>query len=127
MNKRALGLAFILNLLWEFWHSQFYTSVLGHSVSWPFLVTASFLDVLLVWLIIFVAEKIYKSYLIVIFLGFLAAVFNEKMALWFHLWQYNSKMAIVPLLKIGLTPVLQMTLLPFFIYLFENKFKTPPK
>ena len=48
----------------------------------------------------------------IIFLGFLLATVVEKYALANGLWAYNHQMPIISGLNVGLTPVLQMMLIP---------------
>lgn len=56
-------------------------------------------------------------------LGAVCAVFFELFAVRFELWKYGSAMPIVPFIKVGLLPFVQLTLLvPLAIWL-ARKFK----
>lgn len=48
-------------------------------------------------------------------IGFLAAVTIERFAIASGLWAYGPLMPIIPVFGVGLTPVLQMTVIPTFI------------
>lgn len=53
--------------------------------------------------------------------GFIIAVLIEKYALSTGRWVYNNLMPMIPLLNVGLFPVLQMILLPLFFMKISNK------
>ncbi len=60
-------------------------------------------------------------YLFAAALGTLCAVFFERFAFHFGLWTYSELMPIVPILKVGLLPFVQLTLLvPMAIWLSEK-------
>ena len=49
-------------------------------------------------------------------IGFIISVFVEQSALSINMWDYSSLMPKIPLLDAGITPVLQMLVLPLFIF-----------
>jgi len=62
-----------------------------------------------------------KDLLVLAIIGFYAAVQIEQQALLSDQWSYTSSMPVIPYLKAGLTPVLQMTiLLPVSIYITKK-------
>lgn len=62
-----------------------------------------------------------KDITILTTVGFFVAVGIEWRALLFGRWAYADAMPITPYLKVGLTPILQMTpLLPFSVYLIKK-------
>lgn len=64
-----------------------------------------------------------KFYIAAAFLGAICAVVFEWFAFWFELWKYNSAMPVVPIIRVGLLPFVQLTLLvPLAIWLTQ-KFK----
>ena len=77
----------------------------------------------------FVFKRIFKGenekrqrLLAIVFVGFLLAVLVEKYALANSMWSYNAWMPVLPELNVGLTPVLQMMLIPLVTQLFlENR------
>lgn len=70
-----------------------------------------------------------KDVVVLTIVGLFVAVGIEQRALLFGLWAYTDAMPVIPYLKVGLTPILQMTLLlPFSVYftkklvvIFENR------
>jgi hypothetical protein len=56
-----------------------------------------------------------KNWLI-IFIGILIAIFNEWYGLNTGRWLYNDLMPIIPIIKTGLTPTIQLGLLGYFSY-----------
>jgi hypothetical protein len=61
------------------------------------------------------------KFMFVSFLGIVVSVVIEKLALSFGRWSYNSLMPIVPVLNVGLTPVLQMIILPVVSIVFAKR------
>lgn len=120
----VFGLAFVLNFIWEISQSFLYAP---HYVGIAGLITvhlrASLGDVLIIFVImlldtfisknLYVGEKIGKIRLAaIIFIGLMLATSVEKYALATGRWSYNPSMPIVPWLNVGLTPILQMMLIP---------------
>jgi len=120
-------ISFVLNLIWENLQAPLYQ---GYGNFWQHLSicsVASLGDVLIILVLYFILvmvnknifwiTKISKSDIIlVVTLGFLIAVGIEKWALMIGRWQYTEAMPMVPLLDVGLTPLLQMMLLPLLIF-----------
>lgn len=62
-----------------------------------------------------------KDYFFLTLLGGIIAVFVEYKALITHKWYYLSNMPLIPILNIGLSPVMQMTLLtPLIFFLVHS-------
>lgn len=53
--------------------------------------------------------------------GFFIAIIIEKYALSVGRWEYAKPMPIMPFIKVGLTPVLQMIILPAIVLKFSRK------
>jgi sterol desaturase/sphingolipid hydroxylase (fatty acid hydroxylase superfamily) len=53
--------------------------------------------------------------------GFGIALLFEKIALYYGLWSYSNLMPILPLGQIGISPILQMLILPFLVFYWVNK------
>ncbi len=119
--------SFILNFLWEISQAFLYAP---HFVGIAGLITvhlrAGLGDVLMVFIIlaldtlilnrIFVGEKTaVKRYLVIMLIGFVLATLVEKYALATGRWSYASLMPIIPFLNVGLTPILQMIVIPSVI------------
>jgi hypothetical protein len=59
---------------------------------------------------------------LVIILGVLVAVGVEKWALNTLRWEYASTMPLIPYIKVGLLPILQMTILPWATFRLVRKY-----
>lgn len=59
-----------------------------------------------------------NSWLIIV-MGIIIAVFNEWYGLSTGRWMYNSLMPVLPIIKVGLTPTLQLGLLAYISYKIE--------
>ncbi|PIR40129.1 MAG: hypothetical protein COV33_01390 [Candidatus Zambryskibacteria bacterium CG10_big_fil_rev_8_21_14_0_10_34_34] len=116
-------IAFVLNLIWENLHVVFYDNYLGGPTTRFILLQASVVDAFLI--ILLSLPFLYKNYfknkmwLIIIF-GIIMAVFIEWFALYNNWWQYNPNMPIVPILKVGLTPMIQLGILGYFSLRLSN-------
>lgn len=64
-----------------------------------------------------------KSWLIIV-IGIVVAIFNEWYGLSTSRWVYNSFMPILPLIKVGLTPTLQLGVLGYLTYKIEKYIST---
>ena len=117
-------ITFILNLIWENLQMPLYTGYISYVIWGISCIKASLGDILIV-LAMFIPVVIFrnkfdwfKNYTkldLIIFLcvGLLISIGFEKFALATNRWQYSSLMPIIPLVNVGLSPVLQMMLLPF--------------
>jgi len=122
-------LAFGLNFLWEIAQSFLYAP---HYQGFGQLISvhlwASVGDVVMVAVILSITKIISGRILknknkklelfVIILLGFFLAVAVEKYALANLMWAYNVWMPMIPFLKVGLTPVLQMMLIPTAVWIF---------
>jgi hypothetical protein len=62
-----------------------------------------------------------QDYTILIVLGFFIAVLIEQNALLLQTWSYTEAMPLIPYVRVGLTPVLQMTvLLPLTFFVTQR-------
>ncbi|OJI08874.1 MAG: hypothetical protein COX02_01485 [Candidatus Vogelbacteria bacterium CG22_combo_CG10-13_8_21_14_all_37_9] len=119
-------LALILNLIWEHWHSQFYQHYQGGEISNFILGRAALFDasfITLVSLSFLVFQRLQKRLWLAFVIGVVFALALELFALQTGRWSYNSLMPIIPLLKVGLTPTLQLGLINYLLLkltLFPN-------
>lgn len=66
------------------------------------------------------------TWVIVPLIGVLLALSFEFWAVYVdHRWQYTEAMPLIPVLQIGLTPVLQMLIIPLVTLLFTSRFSRP--
>lgn len=122
-------LALILNFIWEISHSFLYVPhYVGISEMIKVHLRASMGDILLVFIVltldILIFGNVYERnsiqrLLIMAFFGFVLATMVEKYALFVGRWAYSPLMPIIPWLNVGLTPILQMTLIPPSIVVFN--------
>jgi hypothetical protein len=128
-------ITFISNFFWEISQAFLYAPhFIGIGGLIKVHIRASLGDLLIVFLILLfdtiVFKRIFskrnfvmKRYAVMALLGFVLAVIIEKYALTTGRWSYNSLMPIIPLINVGLTPVLQMILLPSLVIFFSEKLK----
>ncbi len=127
---KTLSIAFVLNFIWEISHSLLYAPhFVGIADFMKVHVRVTLGDTVVVFIIflldtyvfarIFSEKKVgWKRIASIMFSGFIWAVAVEKYALATGRWSYNHLMPIVPFLKIGLTPLAQMTLItPLSIFM----------
>jgi hypothetical protein len=127
LNYATLGaIAFLANVAWEYSHLPLYTSYehLGHGTA--LVLWASAGDVMYTFLVVlFVAickrnelwfqKANMPEYILLGILGLATALFVEYKALALHRWAYTT--AMPTLFGVGLSPMLQLTLLiPLSVY-----------
>lgn len=116
-------LSFILNLFWENIQMSLYTGYRETSLFGINCLLATFGDIIIIFaLYSFVALKNKNfawftnaskiDYLLLSGLGVLIAILIEKFALATNRWGYAETMPIIPIVDVGVAPVLQMLLLP---------------
>ncbi len=124
--------AFLLNAAWEILQIPLYK---GGVYEWDhilFCVLASVADVIMALLIYFGFAFIYKNALWIkklsisriinlVLTGGIGAVVAETMHLSIGTWSYAASMPLIPIAKVGLSPVLQFMFLPLFIYILSFK------
>ena len=119
-------IAFVLNFIWENLHFVLYDNYLGGPVSRFILLQATVADAFLI--VLLSLPFLYKNYfknkmwLIIIF-GIIMAVFIEWFALYTNWWQYGSNMPIAPILKVGISPMVQLGILGYFSLKLSNPHK----
>lgn len=122
-----VGLAFLLNYVWEIGHCPLYTSCTYDLPHFVFLALASLADVIMVGLLYFGFALIYRDGLWImhltisrvlwlILVGGAGATVSEIAHLSAGNWVYADSMPIIPGIGVGLTPVLQFMILPVLIY-----------
>jgi len=117
-----------LHVVWESLHVELYTGY-EHITGLPIVLYASLGDVLYTFLALGVVALFRdlpralfsmhpRDYIGLAVLGFFISVFVEYKAFFFMRWEYTDAMPIIPFLGIGLSPVLQMTiLLPLSVWI----------
>ena len=121
--------AFFLHLAWERVHIRLYTGYEKMEGLFPVYVLASMGDVAYTLCAVFFVAIVRHDvtwfvhgvstgeYLLLAFIGFCIALFVEYKAIYLKKWEYLPEMPIIPLLRVGLSPIAQMTVvLPFSVY-----------
>jgi|TARA_R110001599_G_scaffold1889_4_gene9771 hypothetical protein len=68
----------------------------------------------------------FRDYCVLVLISFFAAIFLEWIALYWELWSYNESMPSINILgqKVGISPILQITILPALSLFFAEKFQS---
>ncbi|MDO8590101.1 MAG: hypothetical protein Q7R69_02415 [bacterium] len=109
-----LTAAFILNAVWENLHSFLYDNYMGGKITELILLRATLADAVMITIItlpfMFISSLRKQSWAIM-FIGLVVAISIEWYALRTGRWAYNAYMPMIPLLRVGLTPAIQLGLL----------------
>lgn len=119
--------SFVFNWIWEVVHGPLYQDFEYDLVHIGICGLASVADMLMVYLLLFGFGLIYRNvYWIrklsashifwLIVAGFLGANLSEWRHIWTGSWAYTDAMPLVPVINTGLSPVMQFTFLPLFIF-----------
>ena len=130
-------LAFLLNFAWELSHCPLYKGCGYDFAHVTFLALASLADAILAVLLYFGFALVYRNgmwahpltamrgfWLMVV--GGTGAVVSEMAHLAAGNWAYTDGMPLIPGIGVGVTPVLQFTVLPVLIYSLSS-YLTAPK
>ncbi len=124
--------SFALHLGWESLHVQLYTGYESWTGGVPVVLLAAIGDVLYTLgafalvsgfkgSVEWISSATRRDYLMLVTLGFLIALFVEYKGIALDRWQYLPDMPLIPLLHVGLSPVVQMALLlPFTIFIVSR-------
>lgn len=116
----------LTNIVWENFHSPFY-STYSRLLSTSKFSICTIMDTLIMLALYFLFTHLFKDFFwikkiglaritLVVLIGGIAGVVIEKLSLSFKLWSYNNKMPRVPVVNVGLWPVLQLMVLPIIVY-----------
>lgn len=135
---RIAILAFVLNLTWELAQGPLYEGYVYDFQHISFCTLASVADVLMVLLLYQGFASILKEpfwmgsptvgrVLTLMSVGALGAILAEIRHTWEGNWAYAASMPLLPFVEVGLSPVLQFTLLPALVYWLSFQWikKTP--
>lgn len=124
--------AFLLHFVWENTQAPLYVGYQSFSQHFSICFVGTIGDVIItlfvlafIWLLKKDEPQTITDFLALAIVGLVVAVAIEQHALLIGKWNYASTMPIIPWIKIGLTPIIQMTiLLPLSFYLaklFDEK------
>ena len=117
--------AFILNLIWENAHAQLYIGYQGFLSFFLIGFRSTFGDVLIILFLYYLfsslthdpfwfRKNIFKMWCLLA--GILIAIFIEINAISIGRWAYTSYMPLIPFINVGISPVLQMMILPLLTF-----------
>lgn len=113
----------VLNIVWEFLHSVLYTSYMGKTITGFILVRAAVWDAVIITLVCIPFlwfSSLQKRSWLLIPIGIVIAIAIEYYALHTGRWTYAPSMPIIPLLNMGLTPILQLGITGYVSYLISH-------
>lgn len=127
------AVSLVLNILWENVQAPWYMGYAGPVAHLPMCMRAAIGDVLIVLLIYGLFALMYKdmwwfqkldwrSVVLLAVVGSSIGIGIEKLALSAQRWDYAQSMPIIPIVEVGLTPVLQMMLLPIVTFYLTSKY-----
>ena len=130
---RISVVSFVLNAIWENAHAPLYAGYISPLRHVPMCTRAAFGDVLIVLLMYGLFTLMYKdawwfkklnwkSVALLGIVGLEIGVGIEIWALHAQRWNYGASMPIIPRVQVGLTPVLQMMLLPIITFYLSAKY-----
>lgn len=123
----VIVVSFLLNVVWELLQLPLYKNAVYNFNHIAFCALATVADVLMVLLFYFALVLILKNLfwiqhiklhqvIIVVLIGGAGAVLSEMRHLSLGSWAYHDSMPIIPLVNVGISPVLQFMLLPLLSY-----------
>ena len=138
MKKKRLllfmtGIGFLLNLIWEVTQRPLYEGYVGIWHHLPNCLWASVVDVIVILVFWFLFASYYKNFfwvkdiswkdvLVLMLLGAAVAVGFEQVSIGADMWSYADEMPVVPYLATGLSPLLQMMILPSLTFWLSSRF-----
>ncbi len=125
-------LAFLLNYAWELIQIPLYKNPAYNFKHIAFCALASLADVLMVLLLYFGLALIFKNpfwiqplklyrVVVLVLIGGAGAVLSEMWHLSLGSWAYDNSMPLIPVVNVGIAPVLQFMILPLLIYFLSSK------
>ena len=125
--------AFSLNFIWELAQGPLYEGFEYDFKHISFCALASVADMLMVFILLFAFGLIYKEVywmqswglkrtVLLVIVGFFGAILAEVWHTARGDWAYADAMPRLPIAEVGISPVLQFTILPWLIFLICKKF-----
>ncbi len=121
------AVSFVLNLFWENAQAPLYKGYISFIQHLQICAIASLGDVVIILFlyalyavitrdILWFRNQNWRSIVSLIIIGAIIGVGIEKWSLLTHRWSYAESMPIILLIKVGLSPVLQMIVLPIITF-----------
>lgn len=126
-------IAFLLNFIWEMLQMPLYKNMPLNIKSIVYCGLASLADVIMVVLLYYGFALIYKDafwtkdlnvqrIVLLMLIGCVGAILAELRHLSSGNWSYAETMPVIPIVNVGLSPVLQFMILPVVIYSLSFRF-----
>lgn len=137
---KIIEISIVLNFVWEMLQMPLYENFSFSGTTTVFCLLASLGDAVMILIIYFIGSALFKSYswffrlnlktiIYIALAGLTLSVSGELIALNLNLWNYSSLMPRLFFTSIGLSPVLQMIILPIFTFMiagvlikYDNRF-----
>ncbi len=127
-----LALAFLLNLAWEVLQMPLYKGLESNMQSFLFCALASVADANMTLLLYYASALVYKDpfyganltlarTLMLVVVGGIGAILAEMKYTSEGTWAYADTMPILPIVNVGISPVLQFMVLPALTYYLAFK------
>lgn len=125
--------AFLLNIIWEYLHEPLYITTMNHDIfGFLYMAVADGLLVLLIyWIVCLQARTFFwlaemKKHLVLILVsGIFLSFFIEIKNMYFSpVWTYTSAMPLIPVLHVGISPVVQMVVTAVITFWIAQRFYT---
>lgn len=123
-------ISFGLNLVWENLHQFLYLHYRGQAISELILLRAALVDGLIIVLAVLVVERLNfpaKKIWPLLLITLAVAVIMERWALATGRWQYAAAMPLLPIIKTGLSPTIQLALSGALAYSFFKRMRYAQK
>ena len=135
---RLYTISYVLNTLWEVIQSPLYRIHSNNNNHLLFCLLAAIADAIMTVLLYFSFVQIYKNLFwfkkpgydklfLLVLTGGSGALLSELIHISLKQWSYKQSMPLIPLLNVGLVPVLQFILLPGITYYFALKNSQNPQ
>ena len=115
---QLVGYTFMLHTLWENVQGPLYFGYQTPAQWVPMALYGTAGDVMYTFLVYWLyrwwigsRSLVARDFMLLAGIGFVLAIGIELKAMYFELWSYAPTMPLIPLLNVGLSPILQMTLL----------------
>jgi hypothetical protein len=121
------------NYVWEASQASLFVGMGSIQTIWWHCFVASLGDGIILWIIHLLGWCVFRQvdwfvrpdaarYGVMLGTGLVIAIAIEWVAIhWLHRWAYTGQMPLVPVLGIGITPVIQMMVLPPLIFLIVGR------
>jgi len=128
---KIIVISFILNFVWEMVQMPLYENFSFSGTTTIFCLLASLGDAVMILIIYFIGSALFKSYswffrlnlktiIYIAIAGLVLSVSGELIALNLNLWNYSSLMPRLFFTSIGLSPILQMVILPILTFMIAG-------